>query len=717
MNKIRGRAGLVVLIIGLSLAAFILTDLLRSLSAFGGPSNVVAEVGGKEISIQDYEKRVNALVQIQANMTGQAPDEQAMQQLRDQVWRSMLNEMLYGEEYDRYGLRVSEDELAEMLTGTFIHPFIKSLVNQPGQPQQSDAQIRQIVQQSLKETDKNPQLMAQWQMIETQLIEQRQEEKYKKLLGAGIFVSKGEAMARYNEDNSRATFTFLAINYGSIPDNSVQVTDDDYRAYYDEHREEFRVQQPEVVLKYVLFPLRATKADSTKLLADMNDLRERFKQNKNAAEDSAFAVANSDADTPPMTFGFQNPDELDFRLAAFAKGLSPASKDTVIGPYEDGGFLKLAKLTDYNVSDKPSYRIRHLLIAFKGNTAKDTADALGMAQDLLPQLKQNKDQFPNLVAQFSDDQQSKFMSGEVGYVKPGQFGAEFDKNLAALNPQVGQVYGPIKGAKGYHIVEITGKNNTLVRFAVLTKAIRPSTETEKAVYALAGQLQTEGSDVKSFEKAATAKKYTISTTEPITTARPAISGIAESKELVAWALDEERSVGDLSDIVQTEAGYVVAILANKSDVGYRPLEAIKDQFKLKVFNAKKAQLIVSKLGGLKADSLAQMSTLYGAGAYVAVAREVAFSAPMVQGIGDEPKVIGSVFALKPGQMSKPIVGKGGVFMVQLQSVTPAPPVDDAQLANYIKSLEMNKRNTFAAKVQQAKMQDADVKDYRFKFYR
>ena len=55
---------------------------------------------------------------------------------------------------------------------------------------------------------------------------------------------------------------------------------------------------------------------------------------------------------------------------------------------------------------------------------------------------------------------------------------------------------------------------------------------------------------------------------------------------------------------------------------------------------------------------------------------VKFASFNLPAIGPEPEVIGTVFALKKGVLSKPIIGGNGIFVVTVTEIYEAPAIVD-----------------------------------------
>ncbi|MFM7079602.1 MAG: SurA N-terminal domain-containing protein, partial [Bacteroidota bacterium] len=124
IGKIRNRAGLVIGIVGFSLVAFILGDLLTSNSSFlSGQNTDVAIIGGKEIDVRDFETTVEQYIENYKNNTGnQTVDQSALESLREQAWNDLLNKEIMYKQYEKVGLDVSAEELRDMSVGKNPHP-------------------------------------------------------------------------------------------------------------------------------------------------------------------------------------------------------------------------------------------------------------------------------------------------------------------------------------------------------------------------------------------------------------------------------------------------------------------------------------------------------------------------------------------------------------------------------------------------------------------
>jgi peptidyl-prolyl cis-trans isomerase D len=91
--------------------------------------------------------------------------------------------------------------------------------------------------------------------------------------------------------------------------------------------------------------------------------------------------------------------------------------------------------------------------------------------------------------------------------------------------------------------------------------------------------------------------------------------------------------------------------------------------------------------------------------------EVTFANPQFGGSGFEAEVVGSLFSgLKDGQLTIPLKGLQGVYLIRLNKTTKAPATAnyDLEKGQLLNAARGNVQNS----VRQALFKKAEVKDYR-----
>ncbi len=194
LQTIRTRAGLLIaIVIGISLAAFILGDLLQSGSSiFQRNQMEIGEINGESIQYPEFQKQVEELGEIYKQNTQQSQlDENSWVQVREQTWQNTVQKIVMGDVYKKLGIEVTSDELFDMLQGANLHPIIQQLFRNQNTGQVDRGAVVNFLKQL--ETNVAPEQRAYWLYLENQIVEERTQSKYANMVGKGLFVTTSEA--------------------------------------------------------------------------------------------------------------------------------------------------------------------------------------------------------------------------------------------------------------------------------------------------------------------------------------------------------------------------------------------------------------------------------------------------------------------------------------------------------------------------------------------
>ena len=153
-----------------------------------------------------------------------------------------------------------------------------------------------------------------------------------------------------------------------------------------------------------------------------------------------------------------------------------------------------------------------------------------------------------------------------------------------------------------------------------------------------------------------------------------INGLNTDKDsdIIAWAFDSKRKLGDSETFTTSDQSYIVAI-AEKINKDNKSLENLAVDFKTTKGSA-----------------------------------SLSFDNPSING-EFEPKVGGAAFGLKQGAQSKAIEGKNGVYVIITKSITKGQIGDKKQLKT---SLMNQYAQQMPSLFLRSLYQDADITDYR-----
>jgi peptidyl-prolyl cis-trans isomerase D len=517
------------------------------------------------------------------------------------------------------------------------------------------------------------------------------------LVTNGLYVNSLDAQDDYLAKNKLANFKYTVLDYASIPDANIKLTDDDYSTYYNEHKSEFKNQQELRSFEYVSFNAAPSKEDTLAVKAQVDKLVADFKATPN---DSLFVQINSETKAQLI---YQKKGQLEPKLDSV---MFAADKGFMYGPYLSNGSYKIAKLIDSRISPD-SVKARHILInpATTGGVDKAIAKA-----DSIKKLIEGGKSFADLAKMFSVDKASGEKGGDLGTFGRGMMIPAFDD--VAFNGKPGDLK-VFTTQFGVHLLQIEEQKGSskVVKVAVVDKPLTPSSKTQAAVYSKAQSFLSSLTN-ENFDAQAKKAGLPIKNAEDVNATAVGVLGLDNAREVVKWAFKSDK--GTFSDQAFTVGDqYVVARVSAIKPKGILSLDVIKKQIEPMVRIQVKGKQLSDKLqaalnGATNIDQVAQK-----AGSKVVPLQNIVFANPVIPGSQAEYKVIGTVFGSQPNKLSKPVQGQQGVYVFTLDSFA-----NPAQLTNNVREKEQIGQALLQRSqgmVLDALKDKANVKDNRAKF--
>jgi peptidyl-prolyl cis-trans isomerase D len=708
IGKIRKRGGIITIIIGIALAAFVLGDFIRK-----RPKNNknLSEISGEKITYNNFEKKVDEQLELTKQQTGKEnPTTAEVFQLREQVWKNLVRDIILAKEYDELGIDVSAEELTDLVTGKEPHKYILQNFTDPQTGQFNPVAVNNFMKNIDQYEQQKPGTKVQWENLLESIRSDRIYTKYLNLIKGGFYIPKAIAKMDYEQKSKKAVFRFFVDKYSNIADNSVTVSQDDFQKYYDVHKYEYE-QDASRYIDYVEFDVIPSEVDIKKVTEDVNKIRVDIENQKND-EMPAFVNRYSDS---KYDSSFYKKGALPILLDTI---VFKAKKGDIIGPFYDDYTYTIAKVMDFQMRPD-SMRASHILIAYKGSLkdnekiTRTKEEAKKTADSLLTVIKKDKKKFEEIAKTMSDDPTAKEKAGDLGWFADGSMVGPF--NETCLKEKEGEMK-VVETNYGYHIIKVTGKKKPekKVQLAVITRKAEPSNETFQAVYLQASTFAGENTTSEQFNKSVIDKKLNKRLAENITPMSDNIPGLDSPREIIRWAYEENTKKGDVSKVFDLQGKYVVANLKEVREKGIPTLDDIKTNLEPLVKREKKAEMIIKKISSLKTtginiDLLAEKDK-----ATIDTLDFITFSSYSIPGFGPEPEIIGSLFTLKKGAMSEPLKGKAGIFVIYVDNFTEAPAITD-YTANK-NQIIMNFKSRVGYDIYSSLEKNAKIVDNRILFY-
>jgi len=699
LETLRNRAGVIVsIIIGLALLAFILGDVLKNANYLSrDKAYEIAEINGKSIRYQEYEALVNQLEEnYKRNSNKKALDDQTREQIRQQAWETLVMNYVMGNEYKELGIDVTPDELLDMVQGQNIDPQIKQIpIFKNPQTGQFD---KTLVIRFLKNLDADPtgQARESWLAFEKVLVENRKMQKFYNLIKKGYSLPKPIAESYLKDDNYKVNFNYILEKYSSIPDSTIKVTEDKLQAYYNEHKKLYERTEETRDIEYVLFLVKPSKKDYKYTEKVITELIPDFKASD---DDKTFVNLNSDV---PFDDTWYKQGELPTQLDTF---MFNHKKGDIYGPYFENNAYKVSKLSD--VRELPdSVHARHILI--QPNEKLDANAAKALADSLLQLLKDGKADFTTLAQKYSADKASLVDGGDLGWFDMKKMVQPFTDTVFFANKgDIKEVYSQY----GIHIVEILDQSpkTKKVLVATIVKNVEPGNQTLQQYYSIASKFAGENNTAEKFDKAIENSDTLVKRiASNLKIMDKSIPGLPEAREVVKWAFKAKK--GQVSDVFDLTNKFVVAKLSAIHPKGYAPLDEVKEEIKVNVVKEIKGDLLAEKLKKQNARDLTQLAQKLNT--QLQNAEDISFSAFTIPDLGMEFKVIAAATTYKPNQLSAPIIGNQGVFMLTVNK-------GEEKGISTLESIKSKYQNEFVYRVDyqvyKAMKKAANIVDERYKF--
>ena len=117
MAKMRSLAPAFIITVGVIFVLFMVISDSKIMESLGGRTTSLGSVNGTDISHQEFSKVLDRAREAQKAQTGKDIDEEYMDQFREQVWESLVTQTLLKQQYDKYGITVTDQEIADLVWG------------------------------------------------------------------------------------------------------------------------------------------------------------------------------------------------------------------------------------------------------------------------------------------------------------------------------------------------------------------------------------------------------------------------------------------------------------------------------------------------------------------------------------------------------------------------------------------------------------------------
>lgn len=705
IEKIRQRTGLLILIIGLALLSFLVSDAINNnMGLFRGQDNTVGVIDGKTITYQEFSEKAQVVADAYEQQ-GQPVNEFTQNMIREQLWNEYFQNLVIDEQFEDLGLMVTEDELFATVTNPVDFPQIRDAQIFKNQTTQQFDPALVITYLKQLDQDETGQAKRQWvEFEEKSLKPQIVQKKYNTLLSKAAYRTSLEVKFELESNMVSADAKIVGFNFNSIVDDSVAVSEDEMRTYLNNHKNEYQ-QEASRRIEYVLFDIYPSDEDTAKALEWVEGKKEAF---QNAKNDTTFIT---------------NYSEIGFDTSFKARGSFPAgiedqifsaTEGSVVGPHYDNGKFSLYKVLHFNEDTVPYIHASQILIKPRGGYEKeDSLKALARANTIAAAIRGGAD-FEQMAKDSSQDYRTANKGGDLGWLKKGsgQLKEEVERQL--FNASEGNII-VVRTSLGVQILKVTGaKTYRTAMVGQIGRTINYSSKTENKVYDEAFKFAAGSRTGTAFSDNAEAAGYVKRITEDLKEGTTDIPTIENSRDVIRWAFNDDRNVGDVSDVIAIDNKFIVAQLVDQKEAGLAKLEDVRDRLENDTRMAKKAEMLKKRIEEKLDPNKTIEQLALDLGAIVNNAPNTVFSNPNLPFVGNDPALVGAIIGAETNKLYGPLETKNGVYVFYVSARQDNQFQGDVKQEQARMSTEAGNQVTSRAFEALKKM--ADIKDYRYKFF-
>jgi peptidyl-prolyl cis-trans isomerase D len=370
MQFFRSAAKPIILVTTIAFFVWLVYD-LSGLGNGGGllTKTSVGKVNGTTVDARQFQASVQQAIEGRQRQSGASLTLEEVAQLRDQVWEQAIQDIIFRAEYDRHGLKVSPEEVAEAIRTSPLRELVQSPDFQTDGKFDLSKYQRWLISTSGQ---------AAVPYLESRYRDELLRGKLIRGVIGDVYVSDAALWERYRDEKEQAKAGSLRIDPAvAISDAAVPVTPQEVDEYYRAHKDEFK--RPRAAfLSFLEVPRLPDASDTAAAMARAQSIRDEILKGAPFAEVAKRESADTISGKSGGDLGVMTKSQVD---PAFAAAVATLALKTLSEPVLSSFGYHLIEV-ESRTGD--SFKARHILIPIE--VAGAHRDLLDRRADSLEQL-------------------------------------------------------------------------------------------------------------------------------------------------------------------------------------------------------------------------------------------------------------------------------------------------------------------------------------------
>ena len=709
LQKIRSKGPLLLIVIGLAMLAFILGDAWKIIRPNQG-IQYVGTIAGEDITAMEFQDELEVYTDV-VKFANQIQDftEEEQNNLKDEVWSTMVRDRILYKEANAIGLTVTDAEVRDVIErgqdqilsrtpfsnadGTFDADILKSFL----------AFYNEIDAETVspEEYQYYNGMYNYWLFIEKNIKTNLLYAKYTALIDAAILSNPVAAKNAFENRIQRADVLIASLPYSMVADADAKVSSSDLKAVYNENKPALYNYSENRDIVFIDYQIEPTQADRDALLSEMNEVVDQMESD---VEDYASFLrrVGSVVTFSEVARSAKNlPDDVAERLDSVKVG-------GVFGPYyyaaEDtyNAFKYISDATGY---DSIQYAMIQVIMDDE-EAANKRADSIVTAAS-----KRGAD-FAAIAQNYGQTASEQWIAADS--YEPAAINGD---NALFLNTMNGMKKGDVSKVNisgAILVVKVSDVKTPLKKYnlAIVKRPVEFSEETSNAAYNKLSAFLSLNTTVEDLRNNAEDSDFRLLYYPGFENYNHTVGGVPRSREALRWVFEAQE--GEVSRIyeVGNANDHLLAVGVEKIHPrGTRSIEDATPSLTLQTLRNKKYEMLKGQLAGKSINEVKQID-----GVRIDTIRMVNFNNDAyISSLSANEAIVGpSVLNLEQNVLSAPMQGNSCVFVAE--KITP-----DSYSAEFdVKSEELRTRSISSSRMMSGVIEElymkAKVVDNRYKIF-